>query len=55
MSGRDEDREQTPAGDVVPPRRKPPLRSRRRADAAGAARPERPPNALGPFIPEAAE
>ena len=55
MSGRSEDREQTPAGDVIPPGTKPPLRSRRRADPAAAVRLERPPNALGPFIPEAAE
>jgi hypothetical protein len=43
----------TPAGDVVPEQEPPPVRSGRRAESRGAAR--RPPNALGPFIPEGTE
>jgi hypothetical protein len=52
-SERSAGREQTGPAGGVEPSGKPPARPRRRAGTADAPRPQRPPNALGPFVPEA--
>jgi hypothetical protein len=50
---RSEGHEQTaPDGDADAPEQEPLIRSGRRADSRRAPRPHRPPNALGPFIPQ---
>ena len=42
-------------GDIVAPEPESPTRSGRRTDPRRATRPHRPPNALGPFVPEGTE